>query len=203
VLSVSPKVKTVLKALTHRVAHLLKPDRPVDDRGRRLVAIIECMLNQNARDAGAATFPSMNWELVALCREYDVGILQMPCPEMACLGQGRVREPGQSIRDALDTVTGRHCCSRIAAEVADRLEAYHRAGFRVIAILGGNPQSPGCAVHDKGDDLLPESGILMQELQAEIRKRDLEVPFRGLRDSDAELLVEDLRWLRGVFAEAV
>lgn len=190
----------MLKDLFSRgVMRMLKPAHPVDKRGRRLVAVIECMLNQNTRDAGAATFPSMNWEVVGLCREHDVGILQMPCPEMACLGLDRTRRAGQSIRALLDTDSGRHCCMRIAKEVADRLEAFDRAGYRILAVLGGNPQSPGCAVHGMEQDLLPKSGILMQELHAELSKRGFQVPFKGLRDSDAELLAEDLRWLRGVF----
>ena len=167
-----------------------------------MVAVIECVLNQNARDAGAAIFPAMNGALLDLCRQYDVGIVQMPCPEIACLGFERKRPPGTSIRQALDTETGRQCCAKIGAEVADRLSAYADQGYRVLAILGGNPQSPGCAVHVGTEGLLPESGVLMQELQAELRKRGLEIPFRGLRDADAEQLKQDLDWLRGVFSAA-
>lgn len=190
----------MLKALFNRgLARLVKPTHPLDNRGRRLVAVIECILNQNARDAGAATFPSMNWDVVSLCREHDVGILQMPCPEIACLGFSRARKPGQSIRELLDMDSGRYCCMKIATEVADRLETYDREGYQVLAVLGGNPQSPGCAVHNNEQDLLPESGILMQELHAELSRRGLLVPFKGMRDSDDKLLAEDLCWLRSVF----
>lgn len=167
-----------------------------------MVAVIECVLNQNARDAGAAIFLAMNGALLELCRQYDVGIVQMPCPEIACLGFERKRPPGTSIRQTLDTETGRQCCAKIGAEVADRLAVYADQGYRVLAILGGNPQSPGCAVHVGNDALLPESGVLMQELQAELRKRGLEIEFRGLRDADAALLKLDMDWLSGVFAAA-
>ncbi|MCP5277642.1 MAG: hypothetical protein H6935_04685 [Thiobacillus sp.] len=180
-------------------ASLLRKARGADKRGGRLVAVIECMLNQNARDAGAATCPSMNGDVVELCREHGVGILQMPCPEVSCLGINRTRTAGQSIRGLLDTDSGRHCCRTIAMETANRLEMYDRAGYRVLAVLGGNVQSPGCAVHGHEQDLLPESGILMQELHAELRKRGLQTPFRGMRDASPELLAEDLRWLRSLF----
>jgi hypothetical protein len=87
-------------------------------------------------------------------------------------------------------------------QVVDRLATYADAGCQLLAVLGGNPLSPGCAVHDGGDALLPESGVLMRELQTELRKRGLEIPFRGLRDADAEQLAQDLDGLRGMFAEA-
>lgn len=71
-------------------------------RGGRFVAVIECILNQNARDDGAACSPAMNVPLLQLCNTHRVGILQMPCPEIHTLGFARQRAPGLSIRDALN-----------------------------------------------------------------------------------------------------
>jgi len=166
-----------------------------------LIVVIECILNQNARDTGAATFPSMNWDVLRLCREYDVGIVQMPCPEIAFWGLKRKRGAGQSIRDALDTDEGRRCCARISAEVSDRIEEYVHEGYRILAILGGNPASPGCAVHDECVGLLPTSGVLMRELQAELRRRSIEVPFKGMRDHDSSMLAQDVQWLQRLLSE--
>jgi predicted secreted protein len=91
--------KTLYKKLYERIglthAH--------DSRSNRLVAVIECIINQNARDAGAAIFPAINWPILSLCNEYNVGLLQMPCPEIGFLGSKRKRQPGQSITDALYT----------------------------------------------------------------------------------------------------
>ncbi len=191
----------MLRSLIRHLAPAGRPERPVDGRGRRIVAVIECLLNQNARDAGAASSAAMTWDLVSLCREHDVGILQMPCPEISCLGLDRARQPGQSIRAVMLTQASRQACARIGVGVADRIETYVRAGYHVLAVLGGNQQSPGCAVHQEGGVLLPPSGVLMLELQAELRRRGLEIPFRGMRDGNADLLAEDLRWLRNVFSD--
>ena len=171
-----------------------------DCRGGRLVAVIECLLNQNARDAGAADSPAMNRDVVQLCLEHDVGLLQMPCPEIVCLGWERARRKGESIRDALDTAGGRARCAEIAGDVADRLDEYVRHGFRVLAILGGNPSSPGCAVHLGGTALLPASGVFVRALEAELHRRHIAIPFRGIRDHDPASVAEDLAWLRGVLA---
>jgi predicted secreted protein len=163
-----------------------------DVRSRRAVAVIECILNQNARDDGAASFPAINREVLRLCSEHAIGIVQIPCPEMRFLGFTRSRPPGTSIRDALDTEAGRKCCREISVEVADRLQDYARNGCAVIAVLGGNAQSPGCAVHHGPDGLLATSGVLMRELQVELRKRGIELPFLAIRDADASRLAEDI-----------
>ena len=185
-----------LKELIKRVT---SPRQPDDGRGRRFVAVIDCILNQNARDCGAARFPAMNFELLRLCHEHYVGVLQMPCPEIAALGFKRMRKSGQTIREALDTEAGRRSCAEIACAAADRIESYLAEGYELLAILGGNPLSPGCAVHDCKDGLLIDSGIFMKALQAELRNRNREAPFKGIRDNDPALLEQDLQWLRDVF----
>ena len=108
-----------------------------DARGRRLVAVRECILNQNARDEGAAASAAMNLDVLRLCNKYEVGILQMPCPEIALSGFAREGPSGKSIRDALNTDEGRKCCGRISVGIADRLEEYVRKDYEVLAILGG------------------------------------------------------------------
>ena len=70
--------------------------RPSDKRGKRMVFVIECILNQNSRDIGAANYKAMNFKVIKLCMKYHVGMVQIPCPEMICLGFGRERKPGQS-----------------------------------------------------------------------------------------------------------
>jgi len=35
----------------------------------------------------------------------------------------------------------------------------------------------------------------MKELYAELEKRNIKIPFRGIRDSDSEKLAEDIAWL--------
>lgn len=190
----------MLESFVRLLMHPAGSERPTDGRGRRLVAVIDCVLNQNVRDAGSASSAGMTWDVVTLCHEFRVGLLQMPCPELACLGLDRARGPGQSIRQAMESDASRRVCATLGAEVADRIEAHVRAGHQVLAVLGGNLQSPGCAVHDAATGLLRSSGVLMRELQAELRRRGLEIPFRAMRDADAGLLAEDLRWLRGVLS---
>ncbi|MBU1363558.1 MAG: hypothetical protein KKE51_07010 [Gammaproteobacteria bacterium] len=170
------------------------PGLPHDGRGGRFVVVIDCVLNQNVRDQGAANCPAMNFEILRLCHEKGIGIMQMPCPEIAALGFKRQRPPGISIRQALDTPAGRLACAELAASVVGRVVELSEQGFTPLAVLGGNLRSPGCAVHPETSSLGAESGIFMLALQAELRRHGLDLPFRGLRDASPDGLAEDLRW---------
>ncbi len=186
------------------VSVLLSHFRPAarDARGKRFVAVIECILNQNARDQGAANSPAVNAAVLALCARHGVGLLQMPCPEIRALGPKRERPAGTGIRECLDTPSGRQCCRDIGDEVVARVRGYLDQGVELLAILGGNPESPGCAVHlsAPGEDRLEaDSGILMQALAEALAAASIHVPFQGMRDCRAEFLEEDLRWLEGLF----
>jgi len=166
-----------------------------DSRSRKVVVLIECHLNQNARDPGAARYPAINHELLDLLRDASAGLLQIACPEMHCLGLARERPRGTSLREVMDTPESRAKCRDLAQDVADRIEDYTRNGVEVVAVLGGDIDSPGCAVHEESTGLAPQSGIFMQELGAELRSRRLKVPFRGIRESWRDAFESDLRWL--------
>jgi len=176
-----------------------------DARSMRMVAVINCVLNHNARAKGAARYSGMNDEVVDILRKHEVGVIQMPCPEMVCLGLPRTREPGVSIRDVLDTPEGRSCCEKLSASVVDTIQEFRRNGYTVAAVLGGDVGSPGCAVpapsaadaaHTPGSGL----GVFTKALLEELRRRDIQIPMRGIRDSARETMLEDIEWLDNTLA---
>lgn len=171
-----------------------------DTRSRRWVAVIDCILNQNSRDAGSARFAALNFEWLQICHEHGVGILQMPCPEILALGFKRQRPPGTSIRQALESESGRRCCAGLASEVADRIESCLADDCTLLAILGGNPGSPGCAVIAGQNGLHDDSGVFMRALQEALSRRGKIVVFKAIRDCDPEWLDQDLQWLRDLLA---
>ena len=163
-----------------------------DPRSKRFVAVIECILNQNARDVGAACSPAMDSRLLQLCDSHRVGIVQMPCPEIHALGFARERKPGQSLRESLNDDRGSGRCRSLALDIAERIEAYLNQGYQLVAVLGGNSESPGCAVHHGPLGLDERSGLLMKQLQAELRQRGHDPPFLSMRDHDSVLHQNDL-----------
>ena len=183
------------------ILHRLRAERR-DARGGRCVAVIECILNQNARDRGAAAYPALNAAVVALCARYGVGMLQIPCPEIRALGPARARPAGVGIRDCMDSPAGWRACREIGEDLARRVREYLDQGVELLAVLGGNPESPGCAVHPSAcvdGNLDTASGILMQTLSEAFAAADIRVPFRGMRDCREDWLAEDLHWLEQLF----
>lgn len=95
----------------------------------------------------------------------------------------------------------------ISGGLVNTLWDYRPNGCRLLAIPGGNPQSPGCAVHLDGHEsdrgrLATRSGVLVRIPQEDLRQRRIDVPFRGMRDYRPELLEEDLRWLEQLLKDA-
>jgi len=173
-----------------------------DKRSRKFVLVIECILNQNARISGAAAWPAMNRELIEVCNRHGAGIVQIPCPEMACLGWARKTAPGLSLLEGLEQEPGRSRLLALCAATADRVQDYLVNGYRPLAVLGGNPKSPGCAVHHEGNGLAARSGAFMRFFHEELRRRGLEIPFRGVRDYDPKLMAEDIEWLDALLARS-
>ena len=163
-----------------------------------MVAVIECVVNQNVRDAGAARSPALSWEALNLCHAHGVGLLVMPCPEIACLGPARQRAPGVTLGAAMRSADGVQGCAMLATAVAGRIQASLDAGTEGLAVLGGNEHSPGCAVHESADRRGLPAGVFIEALQGVLRQRGLAMPFRGLRDADPALLAQDLDWLRAL-----
>lgn len=134
----------------------------------------------------------MNFPFLQCCHQHEIGVLQMPCPEVHALGHNRTRNAGQTLRAALEQDFCTQRCVELAAETSDRIENYLNRGYELIAILGGNPESPGCAVHQGSDGLQAKSGVFMTCLQQELRRRGRDPRFLPLRDYDPALHQSDL-----------
>ena len=162
----------------------------MSQRSQRLVLVAHCCLNQNAKAGGLARDPGMILEILAVLHAHRLGVIQLPCPEMAVAG---VRRWWQTKRQ-YDIPNFRHYCRAQAAAIADQLVDYSANGYRLVALLGIDG-SPSCGIRTCGTDCdaggpfhIPapappryERGILMEELLAEIAARGLpEPPAFGL-----------------------
>ncbi len=175
-----------------------------DARSKRIVLVANCLLNANNKVLEFARYPGMFKEVVDILAKYDLGILQMPCPETLHMGNQR----WWNSRNLYDNTGYRHLCRTLAGQMADYMENYKRVGYEVTAILTCDG-SPSCGItkssycEDWGGRpkevdrvLIDQPGIYMEELQAEILSRGLEMPtVYGLMMDDRsktnqEILIE-------------
>lgn len=146
-----------------RDAETALTEKLADARGREVVFVSHCLLNENARYLGGAFHRGAVPEMVELL-ESGVGVHQMPCPERRAWGgllkprmlrayglRGSALYPLRGLLFRLFVLHTRLRYRRLAAQVARDIEDCVRSGVRVLAIVGVGG-SPSCGV-DKTLDL--------------------------------------------------
>jgi len=155
-----------------------------DRRSRKIVVVAHCILNQNSRVLGIAYYPGMINEIVDILRKYEVGVIQMPCPELTYTGLLRENQT----KEQYNTPAFRRHCRQIASGIANQIEEYLKNGFRVLAVIGVDG-SPTCGVDETS------TGILVEELQSELKERKVAVPMKGVRHTRVR---QDAAWLEEI-----
>ena len=165
-----------------------------DGRSKKVIFLAHCLLNQNAISDGTAVCPAAFRELVQLLLDREVGIVQMPCPELCCLGLDRgdvhgaerpVVEENTRIRRAMEEDGPRQKREALADLVAEQVQEYHKHGFQVLGIVGAN-RSPNCGVETTSDfDREVEGrGAFMDAIAQRLEAAGISVPMLGLKGSD-------------------
>ncbi len=158
-----------------------------DARGRRIVLLAHCLLNQNAKVAGLATHSGIFSPLIAILEEAGAGIIQLPCPEFIHLGPSRPL--GTDTVEQYDTPEYRDSCRNLARCIAAQAASYLEAGYVIVCVLGVEG-SPSCGVSraprlvGENAQLEPGSGVFVEVLEEQFRAAGLRVPFLGIPESE-------------------
>lgn len=135
----------------------------VDRRGRRVVFLSHCLLNENTRYPGGACRAGAVHEVVQACLDGGVGMVQMPCPEEHAWGgvlkrrllwffgsRAKLRYRLRNFLLPLSLWYTRRIYRTIASEVANQIADYQASGFTVTGIVGVDG-SPSCGVRQTID----------------------------------------------------
>jgi len=110
-------------------------------RGKKIVVVSHCYLNQNARVRPYASMPGAFKELVLPLINDDYGIIQLPCPETTGCGLNR----WEAVTEQYDNPGFRRHCRSILQPYVDQLWEHAKVGDKIAAVLGV-PFSPCCGV---------------------------------------------------------
>lgn len=133
-------------------------ERLRDARGRRVVFLSHCLLNQNTRYLGGACRSCCVQEIVEQCLVEGIGMVQLPCPEEHVWGGVLKRHmlrlygvpaPASAFWRAARLYTRlryRVMARQAALQIAD----YLRSGFSVLGVVGVDG-SPSCGVRTTVD----------------------------------------------------
>jgi len=165
-----------------------------DGRSKKVVFAAHCLLNQNAISDGTAVYPAAFKEVVDFFIQADTGIVQMPCPELCCLGLDRgnvfgadspVVAENTRIRLAMKEEGLNRKLETLAGDVVRQIKEYKKYGFEVVGIVGAN-RSPNCGVETTSDNdaEIPGMGLFMEKISAGLLKEGIFVPFTGIKGTD-------------------
>jgi predicted secreted protein len=164
-----------------------------DGRSCKVILVAHCVLNQNARVAGAAERPAAIVEIITGLLERDIGILQMPCPELCAFGLDRSHI---KVESELRTPACRMLSRRLARDLVQQIRTYLDCGIHVLGVLGKNG-SPSCGVEETwADGICAGAGAFMEELVSELREQNITLEMTGIHDSEpAQAIAAVDRWL--------
>ena len=162
-----------------------------DGRSKKVIFLAHCLLNQNAISDGTAVCPAAFREVIQLLLDREVGIVQMPCPELCCLGldRGDVHGAARSvvventrIRRAMEKDGPRQKREALADLVAEQVQEYQKHGFQVLGIVGAN-RSPNCGVETTSDKdrELEGRGAFIEAIAQRLEAEGTAVPMIGLK----------------------
>lgn len=169
-------------------------------RGRKLIVTAHCIMNGNAKVGGICTYSGAMKEIITCLMDRDIGIIQLPCPEMQMLG---CRRWGH-VKEQLDTPIFRAACRKMLVDPVMQLQDYCANGYSVLGIIGIDG-SPSCGVRTtcsspcwQGDFIDHEStrekidslqmvsgqGVFIEELTKMLGAAGLDIPFVAADESD-------------------
>ena len=168
-----------------------------DGRSRRVIFLAHCLLNQNAISDGTAEVPAAHREILQAALDTQAGVVQMPCPELCCLGLDRGDPKGGErpvventrIRRAMGEPEAAARMQELTSQVIRQIREYRKHGFTVLGIVGVD-RSPCCGVNTTSDldRELPGRGVFIAALQTALEEAELTVPVIGIKPSAPDAL---------------
>ena len=160
-----------------------------DGRSQKVAFLAHCLLNQNAISDGTAVRPAGFPEMLSY-----LGIVQLPCPELLCLGLDRGDPQGAErpvvventrIRRAMAQAEPSRRLAQLVEDTMTQLLEYRRYGFQVVGILGAN-RSPCCGVDttSQDDQEVPGMGVFLEALSHRLEEVGWQIPMVGFRGTD-------------------
>lgn len=146
----------------------------MDIRSKKIVLVSHCILNQNSVVKPLARAKGAYRKIVEIIMNKDIGIHQLPCPEMIFLGMERE----SMTREEYDTKEYHILCESLSEQTIAIIKNYLKNDYKIVGIIGIN-HSPTCS-------LRCEKGVFMEELLKKIKELDLEIPITDISTNYVE-----------------
>jgi predicted secreted protein len=178
-----------------------------DKRSKIILFLAHCILNQNSISDGTAAFPGSINEIMQLLRMSHVGIVQMPCPELLCLGLDRGNIDGSSspilventrIRMMMNQRSAKMKIRQLVQHLIFQIVEYCKYGFEIRGIVGVN-RSPSCGMDttSKNNQEVEGQGVFIEALRNELKKNKINMRMAGIKAFETKKAVSVIKNLIG------
>ncbi len=164
------------------------------NRGKKIVVIAHCYLNQNARVKPYAGHKGAFKALLEPLISNDFGIIQLPCPETTGCGLNR----WEAVTEQYDNPSFRRHCRSILQPYVDQLLEHQKVGDKIYAVIGVpfspccgtqfNPSNPywgGPVLEEKAPplEIVPGPAVFMQELMKMAEEAGVKLDYMDISES--------------------
>lgn len=110
-----------------------------DARSKNILLVSHCILNQNSVSDGTAEYPGINEIITKKLLDSNIGIIQMPSPEIMCLGldrrdihggQRQIVVENTRIRNELEKSDSIRTINNLVDQVMLQINEYIKNGFQ-------------------------------------------------------------------------
>lgn len=176
------------------------------NRGKKIILLSHCILNSNSKVEGLSKYPSSILDLISFLSENDIGMIQLPCPEMSLYG---IKRWGH-VKEQFDTPIFRENSRLILKDILMQVKNYISNGYTVLGIVGIDG-SPSCGVNKtcsskswggesksfdekkfKDVSTIHERGVFIEELTLSLLP-EIDLPLFSIDESDIGLSLHNLK----------
>jgi predicted secreted protein len=162
-----------------------------DRRSKKVILLAHCVLNQNAKIDACAHYPGAIKEVTDSLLEREVGFIQMPCPELFCLGldrgahinnKGTVETEDTRVAQCMDKRLPRKICKAFVDSLIYQVEEYRKHGFCIVGLVGING-SPTCGVDTTWSEGQEQKGhgIFIGMLNKALEEKSVHINTVGIK----------------------
>lgn len=181
-----------------------------DKRGKKIVLVAHCFFNQNSKIDECAYYPGAILEVAKALINTEVGIIQMPCPEIFYLGLDREVDPKANrtvesedtrVAKRMQEEQSKTLCKSMVDSIVYQVEEYLKHGFHIVGLIGMNG-SPTCGINTTWHDgqELEGKGIFIEILEKALKDRDIFINMVGITARDPKHAVSAVEKLLLDFA---
>lgn len=174
-----------------------------DYRSKKVIILSHCLLNQNSISDGTSDFPSQFNEIIEFLMINCIGMIQLPCPELLCLGLSRrdihgakrpLLDENTRIRELMNEPGNVQVMQHKAEEMTIQIQEYQKYGFQVTGLIGVN-RSPSCGIETTSKNGAEEQGkgVFMEIFSKTLAEHGITIPMVGTKTSEKETSIEKIR----------